>query len=324
MTKSTKTVLINIVFVLFTTITVIAVSQKLASPDLIDVIKYSLLPISIILVLTGITNFKIANKQDSIVQEADLNNTVINEELTSLEQEQTNKTKPEIISAIEDLNHAVEEIASAATEFASAVQANSEHVNDVSSLGKRIHRASKRGEELIHETTDSMNKVQATMEQLATDANALGTQSENIGKITTAIQDIAEQTNLLALNAAIEAARAGEQGRGFAVVAEEVRKLAEQSGESSREIETLINQISNNVETVITAVTEGKTRFDETGLSLTKAGRAFRSIVNSISRISKEIERLASTTANLNQNSQQIAASTEEQSATIAHIRNLN
>nr|WP_027416537.1 methyl-accepting chemotaxis protein [Aneurinibacillus terranovensis] len=87
--------------------------------------------------------------------------------------------------------------------------------------------------------------------------------STDILKIVGVLQDIASQTNLLALNAAIEAARAGDHGRGFGVVASEVRKLAESSAKSSKDVETIINQLNREMKGLLNDVSTALKASDE-------------------------------------------------------------
>ncbi|MDL0088232.1 methyl-accepting chemotaxis protein [Campylobacter sp. PS10] len=101
----------------------------------------------------------------------------------------------------------------------------------------------------LKSVVDNINTASSNEQALALKTKEVATQSENISKILSIIDDIADQTNLLALNAAIEAARAGEHGRGFAVVAEEVRKLAEQTSSQ-------LEDIAINSKNIITSVAE--------------------------------------------------------------------
>jgi methyl-accepting chemotaxis protein len=98
---------------------------------------------------------------------------------------------------------------------------------------------------------NSVNIVSSSFKDFIKKIEMLNKNIVQISDITTLINGIAEQTNLLALNAAIEATRAGESGRGFAVVADEIRKLAEQSQTSSKNIESLISGISREANIII-------------------------------------------------------------------------
>ena len=105
-----------------------------------------------------------------------------------------------------------------------------------------------------------MQRVRVSGQEAQAGIDELARKSNEIGGILETITGIADQTNLLALNAAIEAARAGEHGRGFAVVAEEVRKLAEESGESATTIAELVKEIQQEIDRVVDLVAAGRRR----------------------------------------------------------------
>ncbi|MDE7315588.1 MAG: methyl-accepting chemotaxis protein [Mucispirillum sp.] len=113
---------------------------------------------------------------------------------------------------------------------------------------------SKKGNEAMNNTTEAINKVSSTVLETAEKIRNLKDKSTEISGSAGLIAEVADQTNLLALNAAIEAARAGEHGRGFAVVADEVRKLAERTGDTTAQITNMITEIQKEIEITVSAM----------------------------------------------------------------------
>lgn len=114
------------------------------------------------------------------------------------------------------------------------------YMSDAKILSEKSMKSMKTLQESFVTSTDKNNRVKMSIHRLSES-------SKSIGMIVSTIQSIADQTNLLALNAAIEAARAGEAGRGFSIVADEVRKLAEQTSESTDQIEAITKEILSEI-----------------------------------------------------------------------------
>lgn len=145
----------------------------------------------------------------------------------------------------------------------------------------------------------------------------------NLKTITEIITKIADQTDLLALNAAIEAARAGEHGRGFAVVAEEVRKLAEQSVNATKEINHLINQIRLGVADAIKSIELSAIDVAEGVKLVTDTGLAFESINRSINRNIELIEEITQSIKQTSEGADQLSVNNEQISTAIQQVASL-
>ncbi|WP_338780211.1 methyl-accepting chemotaxis protein [Metabacillus sp. FJAT-52054] len=168
------------------------------------------------------------------------------------------------------------------------------------------------GNEAITTSIQQMNSIQTNVLDLSTVIKELGNRSYEIGKIVDVITGIADQTNLLALNAAIEAARAGEQGKGFAVVADEVRKLAEQSAASAKQIFALIHLIQDSTNRAVNGMEE-TTQEVTAGITIVQtAGDSFEEIISSTKGVEIEIEGISDSVNQLAENTEKVTQSTKE------------
>lgn len=151
-----------------------------------------------------------------------------------------------------------------------------------------------------------MEQIKSTQYHSSEVIKDLGEKSNEINEIVVMITDIADQTNLLALNAAIEAARAGEYGKGFAVVSEEVRKLAEQSGDAASRIASLIQEIQMKTKDAMETMVNSNQEVDKGTIVMVNTSEVFDKINNAIHVVTEQIEEVNKTIAQLSQGSVKI------------------
>lgn len=266
----------------------------------------------------------------------------------SLGLEESAKTSEQVVNSISEMvqgiakqDALITETTKAVDDVSQAIALMNEAAEKMANKSLEVANSAQNGEAGIKRTIDQMNRIEHVVSHSAEMVKALGENSKQISGIVDTIGNIASQTNLLALNAAIEAARAGEAGKGFAVVAEEVRKLAEQSSEASKQIEELINLILTDTQQTVDAMEEGLQETTAGSAVVHETGQAFKEIADSIREMTSEIDKAVNqinntsvanrkveeAIAGVNNISKQvleeineISAATEEQSAFIEEI----
>ncbi len=271
------------------------------------------------------------------------------EQLTAGAQ-QTEAAADQIALSIQDIaansekqENIMKESARMVSEISQGIEHVSGNIQDITDLSMNTYKKAQDGNNVVDSAIDQMKNIDDKVNALSKIIDILGNKSGKIGNIIMVINDIAEQTNLLALNAAIEAARAGEHGKGFAVVAEEVRKLAEQSKDSTAEINKLVNDIRENIGSAVNAMEDGTVAVKDGITMVYNAEDSFKHILSSVDDISTRmqdasavIEEITASSQNMVESienivkileesslsSQSVAASAEEQTALMKEVSN--
>jgi methyl-accepting chemotaxis protein len=184
----------------------------------------------------------------------------------------------------------------AISEMSVAIQQLAGNAQDITNSALTASNKAQDGEKQVEKAISQISVISATVNSTAGIIEGLGEKSQEVGQIVDLITNIATQTNLLALNAAIEAARAGEQGKGFAVVAEEVRKLAEESGEAAKRIASLIKEVQTEAERAVAAMKEGTREVANGTEVVASAGEAFEHIIQAVNIVNQQIQEMTAAT----------------------------
>ncbi|WP_243385295.1 methyl-accepting chemotaxis protein [Bacillus kexueae] len=208
---------------------------------------------------------------------------------------------------------AITESAGAIEQVTAEIQTIALSSQDVSNLTKNMEQHASEGAQALNEMTSQMETITENVLSSREIVQSLRNHSLQISSILKLITEIAEQTNLLSLNAAIEAARAGEQGKGFSVVAQEVRKLAEQSNQSTGKIEKIIEQIQTEIEEAVQSMEIGTTETKKGQQLVFKANELFHQLKQTSNEIANQIESVSA-------GSQEISAASEEVSASVQEL----
>ena len=219
-------------------------------------------------------------------------------------------------SVIKDLISGNVEVAAAVDEVSVSLQEVQEGVKQLSQQAKLISNAGKDTYQSIENTSQKIESGTKIIHETADTMQELRKSADKIGKISDKIMQITDQTNLLALNAAIEAARAGEHGRGFAVVAEEIKELATESIEATKEVKGITKEIEGVVETAVAVMSKSKDSSQESIIDIfDEINNLSKQVEDKMKAVMSSSETQVISSEQLNTVVEEISASSEEVSA---------
>lgn len=233
-------------------------------------------------------------------------------EQTSASIQQITSSMQEVAAGSDKQTSSIEEVENHITTISTKMAEVVSSVNDVTTKAFSASSISEKGNMTIQSATEKMVITSNAIQETSEVVERLSTYSNEISDIVTLINEITDQTNLLALNASIEAARAGEHGKGFAVVAEEVRKLADQSLAATNNIRTRIETIKEESSQAVKSMAISSSNLEESSTTFNESGEAFKEIYTHISALTQEMDYVNNIISNINDGVSSIAISVEE------------
>ena len=249
-----------------------------------------LLAIGVALLLTRTLSRQIGSAVQHVQSSSSELQTAANQQATGAKEQST---------AMNEINTTISELLATSRQIAESAQR-------VAHIAEETAKGARSGEQTVSKANDSIGGIKRQVDLIVTHMLDLGKKSQQIGGILEIINELAEQTNILAINATIEAAGAGEAGKRFAVVADEIRKLADRVGGSTKEIRGLIDEIRAAVNTTV-MTTEGGTKAVDAG------ARQFSDVATAF----KQIASLVGTTTEA---AREIELSTKQQSTAVEQV----
>lgn len=229
----------------------------------------------------------------------------------------------QITSSGTEILAAAQEQASAAREQSSAVAETTSAAKELSTTSESVGESIKKVAQVAAHAMAGMAKIKESIDKTNGMLNSLGEKSQKIGKITDLIDDVADQTNLLAVNASIEAARAGEQGRGFTVVADEIRKLADSTAKSTKDITSLIELIQHEMSNAVMSMEQSIQSVDEEARLAQQTTEKTKEIAMSTHQQISGAKQIAEAMMNIDETMKQVAAGAQQSQVAVKQLTSL-
>ena len=232
------------------------------------------------------------------------------------------QTSAELLDATKRQSQEIQDAGRSVLVMASSMSKVSGEADQSAQVARQSLTAAGKGTLAVQDSIKGMNEIREQIQETSKRIKRLGESSQEIGEIVELISDITEQTNVLALNAAIQAASAGDAGRGFTVVAEEVQRLAERSGEATKQIAAIVKTIQTDTQGAVSAmeestrgVVEGAKLSDAAGQALSEIGEVSQNLAELIENISDATRQQADSATGVVAKMQDILRVTEQTTA---------